>query len=976
MTFSFLNPDCNKQDAKKNRKAYKKSFFDELKTIDVKQYGPIPFWSWNNILDKDELLKQIKQMHEVGFGGFIIHARAGLRVKYLSDEWFELVGTCLKEAKKRNMSVWIYDENGYPSGFCGGKLLKDTSNLASYLSFKVNDYYDKNAFAVYCKIEGKFQRINETFFSEDKKYYTINKHNSIAYVDILNSKVVNDFIENTHENYYKKFNEYFGNVLAGFFTDEPQYFRYATPYSSVAELEFRKKFNENLIDGLINLFLDEECSYPFKVKYYSLLNELYVNNYYKKLYDWCECHNCKLTGHSVEESSLITQMWGGANCSTSYEYEHIPAIDNLGKIERAGLSARQVGSVAGQLGKKFVLTESFGCSGYDATPRTFKAIIDKQYVHGVNLLCNHLYPYSLAGQGKADCPPCFSNHITWNNDLKIFNKYVTRLGYLLSNSKEIVDCAVVNPMSSIYLKYDRHNESKALDTDKNFLELQTELNKNNILYDILDEVILKKYGKVKNGFLNVGLRNYKYIIVPKCEGLLKSTFEILSEFQDNYGKILMAGTPKYVSGIPFSWDALKTNTSFDEIKANGAVVLESKGEIEYTYREKDGYKLIFAVNISQGKSTLCVPNGFNQLDLVTLQVKKCDNTITLDKDESVLLINKNAKKKEIFARETDITKNFKCVDISLNCLTLNRVEVSTDGKEYRHEEDLQLVFRNLLKEEFNSKIFVRFNFNVVDIPSKIILRREKAKYINSYINGKEIEFVTSKFDVMFEERDISVLIKKGLNNYTFAIDFYERKEVYSLLNTKESAESLINCLYYDTMLENVYLLGNFNVDRNRNIVKQALPNIENNLELKGYPNFVGRIDYVTSLFCISNKVLLKIYGDYTDVEVFVNNKKVGSCLFENEIVIPVKQNVYNDIKIRVCSSLRNMFGPFHFYYLNDFENSLCPLNFNYIGFSEEDLKRYYLTNYSYKKFGIDKILLMSKQGESNENIGIDKEETK
>lgn len=75
--------------------------------------------------------------------------------------------------------------------------------------------------------------------------------------------------------------------------------------------------------------------------------------------------------------------------------------------------ARQVGSVAGQLGKKQVLTESFGCCGYDTTPRELKAIAEKQYVHGVNLLCHHLFAYSLSGQGKTDHPPCFSRHMPW-----------------------------------------------------------------------------------------------------------------------------------------------------------------------------------------------------------------------------------------------------------------------------------------------------------------------------------------------------------------------------------------------------------------------------------------------------------------------------------------------------------------------------------------------------------------------------------
>lgn len=51
-----------------------------------------------------------------------------------------------------------------------------------------------------------------------------------------------------------------------------------------------------------------------------------------------------------------------------YEYEHIPGIDWLGKETERPLAAKQVGSVAAQLGKKQVLTETFGCCGWDVSP--------------------------------------------------------------------------------------------------------------------------------------------------------------------------------------------------------------------------------------------------------------------------------------------------------------------------------------------------------------------------------------------------------------------------------------------------------------------------------------------------------------------------------------------------------------------------------------------------------------------------------
>lgn len=40
---------------------------------------PVPFWSWNDKLEPDELRRQIGAMQDAGTGGFFMHARADLK---------------------------------------------------------------------------------------------------------------------------------------------------------------------------------------------------------------------------------------------------------------------------------------------------------------------------------------------------------------------------------------------------------------------------------------------------------------------------------------------------------------------------------------------------------------------------------------------------------------------------------------------------------------------------------------------------------------------------------------------------------------------------------------------------------------------------------------------------------------------------------------------------------------------------------
>ena len=59
----------------------------KLTLTPFRRFGPVPFWFWNDDLDRNELLRQLRAFHDAGCGGVIPHARVGLsrRIGYLSD---------------------------------------------------------------------------------------------------------------------------------------------------------------------------------------------------------------------------------------------------------------------------------------------------------------------------------------------------------------------------------------------------------------------------------------------------------------------------------------------------------------------------------------------------------------------------------------------------------------------------------------------------------------------------------------------------------------------------------------------------------------------------------------------------------------------------------------------------------------------------------------------------------------------------
>ena len=939
-----------------------KDILETLKNSDLTEYAPIPFWSWNNRLEKDKLLAQIRDMKSAGMGGFIIHARTGLTTEYLSEKWFSLIEACLDEAKALGMNAWIYDENGWPSGFAGGKRLEEEENLAPYLVKEERAEFDETAFAVFEKTGAGLRRLQKGEVSGDEVYHTVYVRRSPANTDILEPKVVDKFLALTHEEYYRRFSERFGKELVGFFTDEPQYFRWGTPFSYAVAEFWKKEYGEDIADRIIDLFYDDESTYPFRVRYYTVMNKLYTENYYKRLYDWCDAHGCKLTGHSVEETKLYTQMWGCAGCTPSYEYEHIPGIDNLARNGSAKLSARQVGSAAGQLGKKQVLTETFGCSGYDVSPRELKAIAEKQYVHGVNLLCHHLYAYSLAGQGKTDHPPCFSPHMTWRKQFPEFNTYFTRLGWLLANSETCVNCAVINPLSSVYLKYNRFDEAAAARVDEAFDKLQETLNRYGILYDLLDERLLREYGCAEDKTLNVGKRAYDFVVVPECENLSASTKKVLETFAENGGKLVAAGVPRYTDGKADAWEFLRSNTTLEEIASKGKIRLETDGRAEYTYRKGDGFEFLYIVNVEKEPAHVVMPAGYSRVDLLKLKVFEQSREIILGGGESILLMPVPGEKNIPYGEEKELTSEFRFAGATDNNLTLDMVRISFDGVSYGEEKPLVEVFDRLLREKYEGKLCVKYSFTVRGRGAKLLIRREKGKYLSSSLNGQALNFTESAYDFMFEEADISATVREGINDYINELNFYERPHVFWALYAPEATESVRNCLWYDTELENVYLRGDFSVDGERALEAPCAPDGMDNLEKGGFPNFAGKVKFSAVVFGEKKRAKLKVEGNYTAVEVFVNGREAGSCLFGKEIEIELKEEKENEVELVMVSSLRNMFGPLHL--KGDEDGGVGPFSFTMRGAWKEGMCEVFDPAYRLRPFGIKSIRIAFEQTDS------------
>ena len=959
-----------------------------IPNIDLKDYQSIPFWSWNDKLEPEELRRQIRAMKAAGIGGFFMHARGGLVTEYMGEDWMKAVEACIDEAKKQNMNAWCYDENGWPSGFAGMKLLEDPANFAHYLVCEEKDGFDKEALACYRLVGNSILRV---YRDDGKKCFCLYDRTNSSVVDILNPDIVKKFIDETHEKYYERFKEDFGGFMAGFFTDEPQYFRWDTAYSPMMLSIYRGRYGEDLLDDLGALFVDCEQSRRLRFRYWRLMNELFTENFAGQIYKWCEEHDCMLTGHAIEERNLYGQMIACAGIMPFYEYEHIPGMDWLGREIDTEIAPRQLYSACAQLGKKHILTETFACAGWDVTPKELKRIAEWQYVNGVNQMCQHLYPYSIRGQRKRDYPAFYSLHNPWTTEFKHFNDYFTRLGYMLAESDEEADVAVIHPMHSSYFKYDRNDASTIDELEKKFAELAETLGAANIGHQYVDEYLLEKYGSVEEDRLVMGAKKYRYVILPDMEGLDGTTAELLDEFVLNGGKIWLQGKcPEYVDGEKAEL-GYQSNIEFADMVNDACAISDQKTGIRSTLRRWEKGDFLYAVNLDKTE-TYSVEyrikaDGVCRFDLETGEKVKifykkdgdyCVVPLTMAPVDSIVLVFDGMESMDAPAAPAvlkSIGADVKIAAMDKNTITLDRAQLSYDGVNFCEVMPVMAVSDKLLRGKENRRVYVKYTFNVKEIPASLELEAEKMGAVRVTLNGNELNMaVGGDLDPSNVVCDIMPYVKAGVNEVIFDIDYYQSEHVYRVFNGvyydhDGGTESLINCLSYITDIEDIYLRGDFGVEaklvkgeKNTRISEDGVfaivPSVKDvcaaKLPESGYPFFSGAMTFVKMVNATGNETELKLEGRYAVAKVEIGGVTKTIMFGDTVDVTGMLKAGENEVKITLIWARRNTMGPFH--YARDPEPfGVSPDTFSLYGTWKDGKSDSYADRYAFAFFGLTDI---------------------
>lgn len=559
------------------------------------EYRGAPFWAWNGDLKPDELKRQIGWLQEMGFGGFHMHCRTGLVTPYLSEEFFDLVETCVQEAKERKMLAWLYDEDRWPSGAAGGIVTKDKAKRARHLLFTPvprpeykNVQTEKGERASESHYLCSYDiTLNETGALEDYERVSLNApqkggavrwygyieiqeespwYNNQTYVDTLDSSSIRKFIEVTHEAYLKHNGGEFGKTIPAIFTDEPQFTHKTAlgfafekkdvilPWTDDLPNTYRKEYNEDLLEKLPELLWDlpEGKISVTRYQYHAHISERFAGAFSDQLGDWCKANKIKLTGHMLSEPTLQSQTASLGEVMRSLGSFQLPGIDMLCDA-REYTTAKQAQSVSHQFGREGVTSELYGVTNWDFDFRGHKLAGDWQAALGVTVRVPHLSWVTMLGEAKRDYPASIHYQSPWFREYPLIENHFARLNTVMTRGKPKIKVGVIHPVESYWLHWGPQEQTSAIrkHLDGNFANLTDWLLFGQIDFDYISEALLPHQCGKGGAPLKVGEMEYDVILVPGCETLRSTTVERLCGFVNEGGKLLFLGSaPSFVDAVP------------------------------------------------------------------------------------------------------------------------------------------------------------------------------------------------------------------------------------------------------------------------------------------------------------------------------------------------------------------------------------------------------------------------------------------
>jgi hypothetical protein len=529
----------------------------------------------------------LKDLRARGFGGVVcnVHFDEYLR----SEENWKSFIHAVRLAKQMGMTLWLYDEKGYPSGGAGGLVLDGhpeweargvacvstttegssvemrlpNGKIVSVSAFPVeggridlrrgNDLRNLVAEGAVKWQPPEGQWIAMAFVEQtlyEGTHAQWNLFEKRPYPNILMKEPLARFIELTHAEYARRFSD-LDRTFDAIFTDEPSLMSVflrpqphpVVPWSPDLPARFREQTGRDLIPLLPALFADAGPeSQRARCEFWRVVGEMVSDAYFGQIQNWCRAHGIASTGHLLWEEDLAYHVGFYGNFYRCVERLDIPGIDCLtSKPATVPFHiAKLISSIAHLHGCSKTMTETSDHIQHyrppgDTRPRE---PVSAAEIRGT---CNLLY---VCGINTT------TSYYSWEGltveEQRAVNQYVGRLGVMLTGGTHVCDVAVLYPTESLWAHFvpapsGATNSPELAAIDRTYREVSSVLFRSQLDYVYLDSSALR-LAKLSGNRLDVADERYRVLVLPRVDTLPLDVYQKVAEFWRGGGIVIAVGS--------------------------------------------------------------------------------------------------------------------------------------------------------------------------------------------------------------------------------------------------------------------------------------------------------------------------------------------------------------------------------------------------------------------------------------------------
>jgi hypothetical protein len=483
-----------------------------------------------------------------GLGGIVCNVAFDQYLR--SEAHWQTLEKGIAACRELGLIVWLYDEDGYPSGAAGGLVLAQDSQFeAAELAY---DAARDEPFVVRRAYEHTHAANN---------YYAARR-----YANLIDDRAARCFVEVTHEAYRRRLESYFGETIQAMFTDEPSLIavnlgqipeparsrvRVADPLDpNVPALpsvpwcydlpdRYRERYGQDLMPQRRSLFVGAaDADRQVRRQFWQLIAELTADRYFGAIQKWCQSHRVASSGHTLHEESLLHHVPLEGNALQALAQMDIPGLDMLTSdpaavIHSGWLTAALPSSAAQLNGSRRVMTEVSDFSqkmsgGGPASLPDMQATAAWQAAWGVTEFT--LY------YGTEDRPA---------ETCRAYGDYVGRLNTVLKPARFDRRVLLYYPIYDLWSEYLPVSGPLRLESQTprarqivaSFMQLGRTLQRSQIPFVLADHEHLAQ-ARIEGDRLRLGDGEFESLIVPQGVELPPDATAVVERFQQSGGRVL------------------------------------------------------------------------------------------------------------------------------------------------------------------------------------------------------------------------------------------------------------------------------------------------------------------------------------------------------------------------------------------------------------------------------------------------------